>query len=144
MVKSYPLQLFLIKSDDSVAYLFRNLLKSAQFLLNFGWKRWQKMSVKIFFLLLVLFGVNCVDIPSDYCTGLNGVMLPHPDPTRCTEFVLCLFGNPIVRQCLRLNEIFYPPAQDCVLGLTILLMSHVLKIYFKPTIFGLLFQRWSK
>ncbi|KAL7014687.1 hypothetical protein ACKWTF_016067 [Chironomus riparius] len=74
------------------------------------------MSVKLFFLFCILFGANCVDIPSDYCRGLNGVMLAHPDPTRCTEFVLCLFENPIVRQCLRSNEIFYQPAQDCVLG----------------------------
>ncbi|CAG9811763.1 unnamed protein product [Chironomus riparius] len=69
-----------------------------------------------FLICFYLPGNICDDIPGDYCRGLNGVLLPHPDPTRCAEFVLCLFENPILRQCLRTNEIFYPPAQDCVFG----------------------------
>lgn len=74
------------------------------------------METKLFFLCLVIFGVNCVDIPADYCRGHNEGVLPHPDPTRCAEFVVCVLGNSFLFACQRPNEIFHPPAGDCVPG----------------------------
>ena len=71
---------------------------------------------KLFYLILITLVVDSVDIPSDYCKGIEQGVLPHPDPTRCTEFVLCFYETINVLNCTRPNEIFYPPAEDCLPG----------------------------
>jgi hypothetical protein len=74
------------------------------------------MSRKIFCLIFLIFFVNCDDIPNDYCVGIQLGVLPHPDPTRCTEFVFCYNEVPYPMNCTRPNEIFHPPDEDCLPG----------------------------
>ncbi|XP_070495179.1 mucin-2-like [Chironomus tepperi] len=77
----------------------------------------QKMwKIQFNLILIILVVVDCVDIPSDYCAGIEDGFLPHPDPTRCTEFVLCFFGTAYLMHCERQNTIFYPSARDCLPG----------------------------
>ena len=79
------------------------------------------MTIKIFCLIWMIFGASCVDIPSEICSGISQGMISHPDPTRCTEFILCFLGTAHLQRCLRPNEIFHQPAQDCVPGRKILI-----------------------
>jgi len=70
----------------------------------------------IFILSLVVDKIENVDIPNDICRGKDEGFLAHPDERRCTEFIICIFGNPFVLNCARQNEIFHPPSRDCVAG----------------------------
>ncbi|XP_052892609.1 uncharacterized protein LOC128300545 [Anopheles moucheti] len=36
----------------------------------------------------------------DICPEIQVVFLPHPDPTLCHVFVVCLFGQPMVNECV--------------------------------------------
>lgn len=75
-----------------------------------------KMYKIIFILSLAINKIENVDIPNDICRGIDQGFLAHPDPRRCTEFIICIFENPFVFNCTRPNEIFYPPSRDCVAG----------------------------
>ncbi|XP_065085719.1 chitin-binding domain protein cbd-1-like [Ochlerotatus camptorhynchus] len=55
------------------------------------------------------------DIPHDICRGVVIDAIPHPSD--CTQFIVCVLGQPTVEQCPP-NYIFYPLFRVCGYGNT--------------------------
>lgn len=77
-----------------------------------------KFILKIFILFLAFEAIEntAMDIPSDFCKGIEFEVFAHPDPKRCVDYVICFFEIPFITSCLRQNEIFYQRVSDCVPG----------------------------
>ena len=76
------------------------------------------MEIKIIIVIL-FFGftpliVVGLDVPLDYCDGIDNKILPHPE--LCTHFVFCLMESPYVSQCDPPKEVFDEELGECVAG----------------------------
>uniref|UniRef100_A0A182YLS9 Chitin-binding type-2 domain-containing protein n=1 Tax=Anopheles stephensi TaxID=30069 RepID=A0A182YLS9_ANOST len=51
----------------------------------------------------------------DICAGIQIVILPHPDATLCHMFVVCMFTEPIVYECVE-GYVYEPDLLSCIPG----------------------------
>lgn len=76
-----------------------------------------RKQILVTFLVIFLFcGIKSAEIPDDICDGITFGYLAHPDPTRCTEYIICLFEEHHLFNCSQPGHIFYLPYTYCVRG----------------------------
>uniref|UniRef100_A0A182SK41 Chitin-binding type-2 domain-containing protein n=1 Tax=Anopheles maculatus TaxID=74869 RepID=A0A182SK41_9DIPT len=51
----------------------------------------------------------------EICAGIQIVILPHPDPTLCHMFVVCMFDQPTVYECVE-GYVFESDLLSCIPG----------------------------
>ena len=79
------------------------------------------MSIKFIlipiFVIFLSFGIiKSAEVPYDICYGIRFGYLAHPDPQRCTEYIICFYQEPYVFSCAYPGHIFYLPYTYCVKG----------------------------
>ena len=70
------------------------------------------------FLISIIFlcGIKNFEIPENICEGIDFGYLSHPDPQRCTEYIVCLRGEYHLFVCAYPGYIFYLLVRHCVRG----------------------------
>ncbi|KAL7014685.1 hypothetical protein ACKWTF_016065 [Chironomus riparius] len=79
------------------------------------------MAIKIILVpILVIFlsfgNIESVKVDPDICKGINFGFLAHPDPQRCTEYIICFNEEPYFFTCAYPDQIFFLPYTYCVKG----------------------------
>ncbi|CAG9811757.1 unnamed protein product [Chironomus riparius] len=79
------------------------------------------MAIKIILVpILVIFlsfgNIESAEVNPDICKGNNFGFLAHPDPQRCTEYIICFFEEPYFFTCAYPDQIFFLPYTYCVKG----------------------------
>ena len=76
-----------------------------------------KTTLILFFVTVILFcGTKSSEILDNICEGFDFGYLSHPDPERCTEYIICLHGEYHLQNCACPGYIFHLPYRYCVKG----------------------------